>query len=108
MVNNTAECSPDLEELLADNEYCGLLIHPDQPDNPFSSCFLRPGIDVPNWEENCRYDVCANQEDPDVIKQAACGTLAALAAECLNAGVPVDWREVADCSGYKSCGNCRV
>ena len=90
------ECS-EIEDLIHGNDLCGLVLDPDQPANPFSTCFTRPGIEVPIFGENCFFDVCANANDGDAMKEAACGTLAALAAECANAGVLVDWRGAANC-----------
>ena len=48
--------------------------------------------------QNCRYDVCANQENTTNAKKAACATLEAFALECSNIGLGSDtWRMEANC-----------
>ena len=63
----------------------------------FKACIASNPILANGHLENCRYDVCANQDNPTNAKAAACGSLEAFATNCLNKGFPSDWRTIAGC-----------
>ena len=95
------DCDEDLEErITTDNALCGLIFHPHEPGNPFMNCLANPLLNRPAFAENCLFDVCVLQDDSNDMKQAACGNLEALAAQCRTLGIVVDWRMAADCRQY--------
>lgn len=91
----TPECTGAMAVLLMTDEYCGLL---GNPKGVFSGCMAQLN-DL--YLENCKYDVCSNQDDPVKAKEAACRSLAAFNLECSNIGQGADYRDVAKC-GEKS------
>lgn len=87
-----------MEEMIStDPGFCGLIFDPNLPNNPFKYCLNSPELDGEAFAENCLFDVCALQGDPDAMKQAACGSLEALATQCKRHSTLGDWRAVADC-----------
>ena len=87
------QCNETMEEdISTDNGLCGLIFHPDQPGNPFSTCIANPLLNGEAFAENCLFDVCALHGDPNDMKQAACGSLEALTTQCRSLGIIVDWR----------------
>jgi hypothetical protein len=100
-VPDMPECDADLADVIRnDDGLCGLIFHPDSAGNPFTTCLNHPNIDPDTFAENCLLDVCAVQDDPSDMKQAACGSLEALAARCRGEEVVVDWRDAAECRMY--------
>ena len=85
--------------------YCGLIT---DVGNVFRQCIAK----IPNMAaghmENCVFDVCANQDNPDAAKEAACGSLEVFAIECLNAGFDVNWRDTAGCRKYTLDATCAI
>ena len=65
--------------------------------NPFSVCINDAASNAQDFMENCQYDVCANQADKDLMKDAACNSLNAFAIRCQDLGILVDWRTTAGC-----------
>ena len=75
-------------------EYCGLITR--DRSSPFSSCLAQyPGLLT--HADDCAFDVCANKNNTDDAKEAACGSLKALADACAHKGFEVNWRSKAKC-----------
>ena len=91
-------CNETMAEMIStDPGLCGLIFHPDSSGNPFSFCLNNAGLNGEAFAENCLFDVCALQDDPEDMKQAACGSLEALASQCKSLNIIADWRGAADC-----------
>ena len=88
------------------DELCGHVTNPET--SVFKSCFDHGGVEPDLFAESCVYDVCYNAPDEEAMKEAACGTLQALAAECANRGFPVDWRQAANCCKHVAFDNINV
>ncbi|ELU12005.1 hypothetical protein CAPTEDRAFT_225255 [Capitella teleta] len=97
-VPDLKECDEAMEQKISsDNGLCGLIFNPTQPNNPFANCLASPLLNGDAFAENCLFDVCALQDEVDAAKQAACGSLEALTAQCKSLGIIIDWREAAQC-----------
>ena len=92
-------CDEEMAAVVQSNTYCGL-IQDDSPNNPFRPCINAAGSNAEGFMENCEYDVCANQPDTDLMKEAACNSLYAFAAKCQDLGILVDWRSAAGCGKF--------
>ncbi|KAI0209188.1 hypothetical protein LSAT2_006158 [Lamellibrachia satsuma] len=91
VLSTTPECTGAMAALLMTDAYCGLL---DDPTGVFAACMGK----LNNlYLENCKYDVCSNQDDPLKAKEAACRSLSAFNLECSNIGLGADWRGIAEC-----------
>ena len=90
------ECSSALAAVVKGNAYCGLIVD-ESANNPFKPCINAAESDSAGFMTNCEYDVCANQPDTDLMKEAACNSLNAFAAKCQDLGIVVDWRAAAGC-----------
>ncbi|ELU12006.1 hypothetical protein CAPTEDRAFT_205497 [Capitella teleta] len=102
-VPDLKECDEAMEQKISsDNGLCGLIFNPTQPNNPFANCLASPLLNGDAFAENCLFDVCALQDDVDAAKQAACGSLEALTAQCKSLGIIIDWREAAQCREYST------
>jgi len=71
--------------------FCGLL---SDKNGVFGNCLKKMNA---LWLDNCKYDVCSNQDNPKNAKEAACGSLQAFNAECSNLGASASWRTAAGC-----------
>ena len=90
------QCNSTLEALANTDHYCGLTFGTSRT-SPFRYCLQHPDIVGANFAVNCVYDLCALGGDGGAMKEAACGTMQALAAECATSGIVVSWREAAHC-----------
>jgi hypothetical protein len=85
------------DTITSDNGYCGLIFNYEQPRNPFGLCFGQPQMNREAFAENCLFDTCTLSDNADTMKEAACETLSALAAQCRQLGYATDWRGTANC-----------
>ena len=88
------ECVEPMKTDVLTNQYCGLIT---DTSGVFKACIAANPTAAAGYMENCRYDVCANQDNADNAKAAACGSLEAFATQCLDKGFVSDWRLVAGC-----------
>ncbi|ELT87035.1 hypothetical protein CAPTEDRAFT_113759, partial [Capitella teleta] len=96
VVDDIADCDTELKtELSKDNHLCGLSLITNT--NPFKTCLAHPQMNAQAFADNCIFDVCVWRGNEKVMKEAACGTLSALALQCKNLGLTIDWRDMADC-----------
>ena len=80
------------------DDFCGLI---NSTTGPFTTCTADPEVSADRHKSNCIYDVCANQNDPELAQEASCNSLSALATECANFGhTGILWREEANCRKY--------
>ena len=93
-------CTDIADDILGE-DLCGHLFNIDT--SPFKTCFERGKVDPTVFGIACTFDVCYNRDDEDAMKQAACGTFQALAAECANRGIVVYWREEMNCGQLYLC-----
>ena len=98
MVADLKDCDATLKaKISSDNGFCGLLVDASDMANPFRTCLANSQINAAAFTDNCIFDICALQDDDSAKNEAACGTLAALAMQCKNLGILVDWREASEC-----------
>ena len=88
----TPGCSAQEKNRFASNDYCGLL---QDKKGVLSTCISK--VDSTGFYQNCLYDTCANAANQTHAKDAACGSLEVMAAECAQIGLPVQWRTAANC-----------
>ena len=88
-------CSAEDRDKFKDNDHCGLL---QDQTGPFAACIGR--VESSGFYQNCLYDTCANAADSSLAKQAACGSVEVMAAECAQNGFSVDWRSAAKCRKF--------
>ncbi|ELT91584.1 hypothetical protein CAPTEDRAFT_122944, partial [Capitella teleta] len=99
VVNDITDCDIELKTKLSnDNHLCGLTFNADS--NPFKTCLAHPQMNAQAFADNCIFDLCALQSDGKAMREAACGTLSALAVQCKHLGLIIDWRDIADCRKY--------
>ena len=84
----------DIIDYILSVDLCGHLVNIDT--SLFKPCFEK-GVDARMFKDTCTFDVCYNRDDDAAMKEAACGTFQSLAAECLNRGILIDWREEMNC-----------
>ena len=89
-------CASDKETLFRGNDYCGLI---KVKSGVFWRCFGNAGFWslAAAYHKNCMHDTCANQNDLTLAKEAACGSLEVLAADCASKVRVGIWREAAGC-----------
>ncbi|CAK8673415.1 unnamed protein product [Clavelina lepadiformis] len=77
-------CSPEDEAKWAAEEYCGMLT---KADGAFAECHSL--IDTTSFAEKCAIDLCANNGDPNILKEI----VTSYASECQRRGVKLcNWR----------------
>ena len=89
------ECPPEMEGVLKQNQYCGLIL---DISGPFRECLsMVPATDAEMFYKFCTYDVCGNWQDP---KEMVCNALETFVHYCYDNGAgPITYRTADFCPG---------
>ena len=91
------KCSPQMDKKVATKEFCGAIL---DKKGVFAKCINQNNDMAKEFFESCKFDVCANEKDNDVLKRMKCMSLEAFAEECEERGVPVKWRSAQLCREF--------
>ena len=94
----------DLPDCMLDDqedaeEYCGI-IRDDSNKGAFKKCIKEAGATANDFFDDCKYDICENQGDDDLMLEIACESISGFAEVCEDLGFVIDWREDAGCGWY--------
>jgi alpha-tectorin len=89
------QCSAAQKAKIRSDDFCGVIT---DYNNPFYWCQSNlTYLDLEAFQDRCEVEVCDVQGRNREMKQAACGTLSALAQICAEHGFLVDWRTPTRC-----------
>ena len=72
-------CDADTNKVLNDGSHCGFMM---KPDGPFAECLAFNPELVSGLFNDCIYDTCALWDNPTLVKEQICDTLAVLWFVC--------------------------
>lgn len=93
-ITGLPEISEAIETLAAGDDYCGYLVSKEDTPGPFQECLTSSGINADEQYQMCVQDVALHYEGgSNTVRQSVCDNMAALAAQCAEKDVAVDWRK---------------
>ncbi|KAK3102092.1 hypothetical protein FSP39_008657 [Pinctada imbricata] len=84
-----------MTDLVATNNYCGLLT---STSGPFKQCIADDPELASEYFESCKVDVCENEGEPS-LETIKCQTFQGYAEDCKEEGFHVKWRTSRFCPG---------
>lgn len=88
-VEEVVLCNDEMEENVKNDDLCGLMLN---PEGAFAECIAALAGEAEEFFYGCKYDICANQDLPNVVQTTVCQDLSALADMCGQSGFRVTWR----------------